>query len=193
LKTENGRRWLEERRERLKEFSELLAKNSLKEFTEADFIKAISRLWANQLWANKQYPVERILSNISIEDLRAHLLDLLWSDRPLSQRYDEFRKVVKGIGPVQITEILSFINPREYGIWNRRSREALRVLGLGDVVPVGKYYISGSEYERFNAVLRNIASVLKSEEIPELNLLDVDLFLYYVVATAAKRVQVIRS
>ena len=186
LKTEDGKRWLEERRERLREFSKLLARDSLKEFTEAEFVKVMSKLWANELWTNKQYPVERVLSSISIEDLKARLSDLLWSNRPLPQRYDEFRKVVKGMGPAQITEILSFTNPREYGIWNRRSREALRTLGLGDIVPVGKYDISGSEYERFNAVLKNIAPILKSEEIPDPNLLDVDLFLYYVAAIAGK-------
>jgi len=186
LKTEDGKRWLEERHERLNEFSKLLAKDTLREFTEADFVKVMSKLWANQLWTNKQYLAERVLSSMSIDDLKAHLSDLLWSDKPLSQRYDEFRRMVKGMGPAQITEILSFINPKEYGIWNRRSREALEILGLGDIVPVKKYDISGSEYERFNAVLKEICAILRSEDLPNPNLLDVDLFLYYVASTAGK-------
>ncbi len=186
LKTEKGRKWLEERLERIEEFSKLLAKEALKGFTEADFIRIMSRLWANMLWANKQYPAERVLSNVKIEELRSRLSDLLWADKPLAQRYDEFRKAVKGMGPAQITEILSFINPTEYGIWNRRSREALKILGLENIIPVKKYDLSGNEYERFNAILKEIAAILKSKEIPSPNLLDVDLFLYYVVATAKK-------
>jgi len=57
---------------------------------------------------------------------------------------------------------------------------------LRDIVPVKKYDISGSEYERFNAVLKNITPILKSKEIPNSNLLDVDSFLYYVTAIAEK-------
>jgi len=186
LKTERGKKWVEDRFDKLEEFSKLLAKEALKEFTEADFMKIMSRLWANELWTNKQYPAERVLSSVKIEELRSRLSNPLWADKPLSQRYDEFRRTIRGMGPAQITEILSFVNPAECGIWNRRSREALKILGLENVIPVKKYDILGHEYERFNMVLKEIAVLLKSKEIPNPNLLDVDLFLYYVVAVAKK-------
>ena len=136
LKTERGKKWIKDRSEKLEEFSKLLAKETLKEFTEADFIKIMSKLWANELWTNKQYPAERVLSSVKIEELRSQLSELLWADKPLSQRYDRFRRAIKGMGPAQITEILSFVDPAKYGIWNRRSREALKILGLEKSFPL---------------------------------------------------------
>ena len=151
LKSEEGKRWLEEREQRAKEFSGMLSKEALKKFTEADFMKIMEKLWANELWSNKQYPVERIFSSTKIEELRERLSDLLWSDKPFAQRYNEFMRNVKGMGPAQLTEILAFVNPAEYGIWNRRSRDALKILGFERIIPVNKYYISGDEYEHVNS------------------------------------------
>lgn len=57
-------------------------------------------------------------------------MDLLYSGQGLADRLDKFRQDVKGIGIATITEVLTYFNPREYGIWNRRVREALVRLGL---------------------------------------------------------------
>ncbi len=187
LRSEEGEKWLEERMQKLKVFPKMLSRDALEEFTEADFIRIMEMLWANQLWTNIHYPTERILSSIGgIDKLREQLLKLLWSDRPLSERYDNFRRTVKGMGPARITEILAYVNPDECGIWNRRSREGLKILGLERVIPVKKYDISGEEYERVNAVMKEIAALLEDEEVSSPNLLDVDLFLYYIAVKVGR-------
>ncbi|MEM2514051.1 MAG: hypothetical protein QXU81_07020, partial [Candidatus Bathyarchaeia archaeon] len=62
---------------------------------------------------------------------------------------------------------------------NERSRRALKMLGLGDILPVNKYRPSGEEYERIIAVAKEIAELMRGEGLGG-DLLDVDLFLYMI-------------
>ena len=162
-------------------FSNLLSREYLlSDFSEGDFVQVMKELWAN-FWAKKEAPARKVLSAISIEELRKNLFDLIWGDDPLHKRYDRFRRKVKYMGSAQITEILSFINPKKYAIWNRRSRAALNLLGFGKILPLNKWDISGSEYERINEVVGEIAGLLRDERhLPEPDMIYADIFLYYI-------------
>ncbi|MEM2384473.1 MAG: hypothetical protein QXX99_05445 [Candidatus Bathyarchaeia archaeon] len=72
---------------------------------------------------------------------------------------------------------MCMVRPEEYFIWNERSRRALEILGLGDILPVNKYRPSGKEYKRIIAVAKEIAKIMQDDGLGG-NLLDVDLLLY---------------
>lgn len=98
---------------------------------------------------------------------------------PIADRYDQFRGEIKWLGgPASTTEMLCYIQPQDCGIWNRRARDALRLLKLDKFVNPDKYQISPDEYLTFNEILKAIFRELKTEQIENVDLLFVDLFLY---------------
>lgn len=77
---------------------------------------------------------------------------------------------------------MCYNEPGRCGIWNRRARDAIKVLGLGSIVNLEKYRLSGAEYEAFNDLLQAIAKELVARAI-NANLADlllVDFFLFEV-------------
>jgi hypothetical protein len=99
----------------------------------------------------------------------------------MPSRYDLFRNTIKGLGPASITEILALVHPEQCGIWNAKARKALVYLGFEGTFPVlRRYQITGEEYQRFNALLGDIADELDQSGIQRPDLLGVDYFLYEV-------------
>jgi len=186
LKSGDARVSLENRSRKVREIRSLLSEDSIESLTEPDFRKIIALLWAFVGWTNKDYIADRVLAYKYVEEVKSELRELLYGNGPFPQRYDHFSKSVKGLGPAGLTEILAFFNPREYGIWNEKSRRALEFLGLGKELPTRKYRIAGSEYEKINKTLGLIYLEIKPvfEKVgvieKDMDLLLVDLFLFYV-------------
>jgi hypothetical protein len=63
-----------------------------------------------------------------------------------------------------------------------KARQAIKVLGLDGFVNPEKYRLSGEEYQRFNELLRAVATELRSAGFKDVDLLFVDFFLYQVSA-----------
>ncbi|MBO3842694.1 MAG: hypothetical protein FGF48_09825 [Candidatus Brockarchaeota archaeon] len=181
LETDEGKEFLKEREDKEREFKTLLNAAAIEQLSEPDFRRIIVSLWAYVGWTNKDYVADRILKSTDFNTLRSELKNLLYGAAPLASRYDRFFEKVKFIGPAGVTEILAFAHPEQYGIWNDKSRRGLEILGLGEALPTKKYRISGSEYERVNEALKAIFRMINPEKV-ELNLINVDLFLFYLVA-----------
>lgn len=185
LDSPTGRQWLEERNERRTLFATLLTPNALQTMTEIEFRQLVESLWASQMWGNKDYLVSRVIQGNGLDKLRQHLQELLWGKESVSNRYDHFRRHIKGMGPASITEILAFVHPDECGLWNDRSRRGLARLGLDAALPnvAQKYHIIGQEYEQVNRLLREIADLLRQNGFPDADLVSVDFLLYFVFTT----------
>ncbi|MEM2180876.1 MAG: hypothetical protein QXP32_08710 [Nitrososphaeria archaeon] len=177
LNSEEAKRWLLEREEREKEIAELLSLDNFDKFSELDFRKIVSSLWAYAGFTNKDYVADKILEKTSFDALKSELKNLLYGTEPFAKRYDRFFEKVKGIGPAGVTEILAFVKKDQFGIWNEKSRKALKTLGFESVLPVNKWKLSGSEYELVNDSLKSISKIIKDGEV---DLLFVDLFLFNV-------------
>lgn len=81
--------------------------------------------------------------------------------------------------------MLTYFNPREYCIWNRRVKEALLKLGLTQAATFGVSKLTGREYSSIIGTLKEMASLIRdSKKLPNPDLLDVDYFLYYVITIA---------
>jgi len=185
---------LSDRQERSALYHQLLSQDRLDRMTQLEFGKVISSLWASQLWTNKGYLVEKLVSDNGLPRLVAGLRQLLWGQAPIADRYDEFRDSIKGLGPASITEMLALVHPIECGIWNRKARDALKALGVEETFPaVRKYQISGREYGEFNALLRALRDELDRNGISGLDLLGVDYFLYEVWRASKRQDEALRT
>jgi len=172
---------LEERQSRHESYSRLLSPEGLDRMTELEFGQVISTLWASQMWGKKSYLVGKLIEDNGLPHLVASLKALLWSEEPIPSRYDAFRGAIKGLGPASITEILALVHPAQCGIWNDKARKALGYLGFRETFPaLRKYQISGQDYQRFNALLGDIADELARAGISPADLLEVDYFLFEV-------------
>ncbi len=112
---------LKERKERAAYYQswtpERLERMSAEEFAEYLF-----KLWAMRIWANKQYVADKLISDNGLPSLLQSLSDLIWSKLQIDQRWDTFRKTVKGLGPAMMSEILCHVHPTTCMLWNRRHR-----------------------------------------------------------------------
>jgi hypothetical protein len=165
------------RKERELFFSKI-TKQTIEGMTEFEFGEIISKLWATQIWGNKQYLIQKLISDNGFETLKTALKNLFFDSKPIEERYDAFARQIKGIGPAGMTELLCLINPKENGIWNDKARKALSILGFEKELPLEKYKITGKEYAKFNDALGAIAEKLKKAGYNEADLLFVDYFLY---------------
>ncbi len=147
LKSPLGRAEYEDRKSRLKRYISFLSKDKIDDLTKEDFEKLLGDLWANEMWADKGKPMERLLelNNNDWGFIKSQLKELLWADKPISERYDNFRQNVRGLGPASITELLTLVHPDKCIIWNKRAREGLKHLEMENIVPVDKYEISGGQ------------------------------------------------
>ncbi|WP_176231715.1 hypothetical protein [Candidatus Hakubella thermalkaliphila] len=131
-KTEDFKRDMKDREERSK-FYQSLSKERLQSITEFELGEIILRLWASQLWGNKEYLVQKLLADNTLDTIKEKLSDLLWGEDPIERRYEGFLRRVKGLGPASITELLSHVHPTEGGIWNDKARKALTFWDVIDV------------------------------------------------------------
>ena len=165
----------------------LRSPEKIDKMNELDLRKMISNLWAYSSWTNKDYVVEGIIRDNP--DLKKHFKELLHGNGPFEQRFNKFLRNVKHFGPASVTEILCLYDPQQYGIWNDRSRQALKILGFDDPL-LNKYYITGAEYIQINESLKLIAKELQSLDHKGTDLITVDLFLWLVWKLEAKEKKV---
>lgn len=182
LKSETGKEWDKERNDRLVLFRKLLSEEKVVQLSKDDFGKIIIILWASQIWGNKEYLVNTIISRNGLQKLRNEFNALIYGKETLEKRYDRFRKNIKGLGGASITEILAFVSPNEYCIWNRTPINVLPFLKMKNLLPsqIHPSYIKGKHYVRCNDVLKLIKDELEDKGLENPNFIDVDHFLYYI-------------
>jgi hypothetical protein len=179
-KTKNYQEDVKDRKER-EEFFSRITKEKFLSLNEFEFGEIIAKLWAMRLWTNKEYPVQRMISDKGFDHLKSELSSLLFSESAnIEKNFDRASKNIKFLGPASLTELMCYFNPKFYGIWNEKARTSLKILGFADVLPLDKYKISGSEYSKFNNVLSSISQELKNTGFSDSDLLFVDYFLYEV-------------
>jgi len=150
-------------------------KKMRQEINELSVAEIIKKLWASQIWANKDYLVRKILQENGIDTLSEAFSRLAKHQGTVGERYDWLLEHIKGMGPSMITELLSYADPLHTGIWNDKTRKALAWLEVKNIAY--DYKISGQEYEQINSTLQSIADRLR-EEYKNADLLFVDYFLW---------------
>lgn len=167
---------LQERKQRSAYYQSWTAAK-LPQMTAEEFAEYLSTLWAMRIWGNKQYVVDQLISNNGLPNLLKHLSDLVWSEKPLNERWDTFRKTVKGMGPAMMSEILCHVHPASCMLWNRRAYVGLNYLGVADL-PRYNYQLTGRKYQELCKTTTEIAEEMRKMGDAEANLLTVDYFIW---------------
>lgn len=195
LETKQGREWQKEREERVAFFKSLLNKKHIDKLTEDEFGRIIESLWASQIWGNKEYLINKLLKDNGLPKIREELKKLLYGMQPLSERFDSFRRNIKGLGPSSITEILTHVFPDKCSMWNVKPKTVLPFLKMKTLLPdkVYKYSITGKEYIKCNQILGLIRNELKDFGFKKPDFMDVDYFLFFIFDEAIPQVPIERK
>lgn len=164
-------------RQEITDYYRQFTRHRILAMTSEDIFEYISKLWAMQIWGNKHYAVDKILSDNGLQEFRKHLAELIWGETDIAERWDSFRSCVKGMGPAMISEILCKTSPNEYMLWNRRAYVALDFLGVGDL-PKYDYQFNGRMYKYLCGICKEIAKELEDADFQESSLLAVDYFIW---------------
>lgn len=170
---EAGRR---ERAERSAYYSAWTA-DRLLTMKEHELYEYIAKLWAMLMWGNKRYVVDTLLERHGLDAVRHALATLIWGEVPLTRRWEDFRKSIKGMGPGMMSELLAYTHPKECMIWNRRAYVGLKYLGVSDL-PRYDYQVTGQKYVQLSSIAKTIADELRAADLPEADLLAADGFIW---------------
>ena len=165
-----------ERKER-KAYYQSFTKEKLLAMTEDDFYEYISNLWSMLIWGNKKYVVDKLIADNGFINIKKQLSELLYSNSDIEKRWDSFLKAVKGLGPATISELLTYVNPDEYVIFNKTTILCFGYLGIPDM-PKYNYQYTGKKYKEVCSIAKEIALELKNSGAEDYDLLAVDYFLW---------------
>jgi hypothetical protein len=177
---DSGEEFSKERVEKKEQFPELVSEDTIADFEEGDLRELVRNLWAFRGWTNKDYIVNEILED-GVEDVRTRFQEALFDTDDVANKFDILNENVNMLGPASITEILTFMYPRECAIYNRRARDALQYLGYD----VPSRLTDGQQYIGFLETVKNLKTRLDEIET-DLgtskigDLIDVDYFLFYI-------------
>lgn len=169
-----------------KEFYQAFTSEKLLDMTEDEFLGYISKLWSMIIWGNKQYVVDKLIADNGFDNLKKQLVELLYGNAPIEKRWDSFLKTVKGFGPATISELLTYVNPEEYVIFNRTTILCFTYLDIPGM-PKYNYQYTGKKYVEVCAIAKKIAAVLREGGIETIDLLTVDYFLWDEVLPLAEK------
>lgn len=186
ISSKEGKKNIVDHREHQKYFQERLSKKAIREMNEKQFGEVYKGLWASNIWGNKDWYVENKLlkPNSGFSFIKDELIALFYeADRPLSQRYDEFKKKVKGLGSSALTELLHFLFPDKFCLWNEKPKTVLPFLSLDNLLPenVFKYQItSGKDYAACNEVMSVLKNELVNAGIEKADFIDLDCYIWFI-------------
>jgi hypothetical protein len=167
---------LAQRKERI-DYYQSWTKEKILAMTEDDLYDYISKLWAMLIWGNKKYVVDKLILDNGFDKLKNEIADLLWGPTDLINRWDNFRKKVKGVGPAMMSEILCYVHPEDCMIWNRRAYVGLNYLGVKDL-PRYNYQLTGKKYKELSTECQKIVGAIKDAGFADVNLLFADYFMW---------------
>ncbi len=167
---------LAERKERT-EYYQSWSKDRLLKMTEEEFYEYVSKLWAMLVWGNKKYYVDKLIQDNGFDYIKTGLSEFVWGKDPIEKRWDVFRNKVKGIGPAMMSEILCYVAPEDFPIWNRRAYVGLNYLDVKNL-PRHNYQLTGKKYAELCTIEKKIAEELRKADIADATLLTVDYFIW---------------
>lgn len=176
IKNESNINDLQERNTR-EEYYKSYTSDKILAMNEDEFYDYISKLWAMVIWGNKHYIVDKYIKDNGFENLKKSISYLLYSADSIEIRWDKFKEKIKGFGPAMMSELLCYINPNEYMIWNTTASNAYKYLGVQDV-PRHNYQLTGKKYVELTNYSKNIQKVIREKYNRTENLLFVDYFFW---------------
>lgn len=176
IKNETEINDLNERLER-EEYYKSYTADKIISMNEEEFYEYISKLWAMIIWGNKHYIIDKYINDNGFEKLKESIAYLLYGNDSIEIRWDSFKDKIKGFGPAMMSELLCYINPNEYMIWNTTASNAYNYLGIKDV-PRHNYQLTGQKYVELTKYSKEIQNILLKKYNRIETLLFVDYFFW---------------
>jgi len=152
-------------------------KDKILTMNEETIYEYLSKLWAMLIWGNKHYVIDKIIEDNGLSNFRKNLAELIWGTNDISERWDNFRSEIKGMGPAMISEILCKTHPDEFMLWNRRAYVGLNYLQVKKL-PRYDYQLTGKIYKYLCEICKEISIALKKFGFNDTSLLAVDYFIW---------------
>ena len=175
---------INERKERMLYYQSWTSER-IQNMTEDEFVEYIGKLWSMIVWGNKKYIADRIIELNGFNKIKKYLIDLLYGNKSIEKRWDDFYKNVKQIGPSSMSELLSYINPNEYVICNSITCTCFKYLEI-EKVPTYNYQYTGKNYKRLCDIGKEIKDTMIDAGIKNVNLLIVDYMFWDIVYPRSK-------
>lgn len=160
-----------------KEYYQSFTKEKILTMNEDELYEYISKLWSMLIWGNKKYVVDKLIADNGFDKIRTHLAKLLFGSESVDIRWDNFLKEIKGLGPATISELLTYINPNEYVIFNKTTIACFTYLDIPDM-PKYNYQYTGKKYIEVCNYAKEISKQLVAKNLKDFDLLAVDYFLW---------------
>lgn len=176
---------IKERKER-KEYYQAWTRERIKAMTEEEFVEYIGKLWSMLVWGNKKYIADKIIEENGFDKIKDMLINLLYGTDSIENRWDQFYKNIKQIGPASMSELLSYINPDEYVICNKITCACFKYLELTKV-PQYNYQYTGENYKRLCDAAKEIRDELQEENVNKVDLLVVDYLFWDIIYPMSKK------
>ncbi len=181
IKTEKGKRNIADHREHERYFKQRLSPENLAKMTESEFAELYKKLWASNIWGNKDWYVEnKLIGPNGLQKIKDELRKLLYNPVDLVNAWNNFKSNITGFGVSSISEILHFVFPEKFCLWNDKPKTVLPFLGL-NILPEKffKYQIDrGEDY-----VLCVRALFIIKNELAEFGIkdfIDLDIFFWHI-------------
>jgi len=171
---------IEDRNSRKIWIREKFSEEKIEDLGEGDIREIVRRMWAFQMWTNKDYIVEQIMEK-SIDELRELLLNAFHEYEDLERTYNALNEIPR-MGTGVVSELLTYYYPNRSAIWNRKAREGLELLNYSNELSfsTNKVTLSYDEFEEFIDVMSEIKDLLEENDQEVDDFLELDYFLYYV-------------
>ena len=179
IKNEDNFNNINERQEREKFYSQY-SKDKIINMDLDEFYEYIGKLWAMIIWGNKQYIIDKYIDDNGFENLKKQIAYLLYSDEKIENRWDNFKNNIKGFGPAMMSELLCYIYPNDFMIWNSTAVNAYKNLDIKGI-PTHNYQLTGDKYVEMVSYAKEIQKFIKQEYNLDYNLLFVDYFFWDVL------------
>jgi hypothetical protein len=181
--TKEGKDNLDEHREHNAFFVKKLSKDNIDKIDEAEFRELYKKLWASNIWSNKDWYIDnKLLKPNGLPKIKEELKKLLYGEEGIDARFDRFRENIQGFGPSYISEILHFVFPEKYCLWNDKPKTVLPILKI-NLLPERffKYSLqSGEDYAKCIEVLELVKDELGNLGFKNPDFIDVDCLLWYI-------------
>jgi len=177
--------YLNDERIKRKEYYKNISKEKLIGLSREDFFDYFSQLWSLIMWGNKNHIIDKICEENGFDNIKCKLADLLYGEKEIGVRWDDFRTSVKWVGPAAMSELLSYVRPNECAIFNKTTLTAFDYLDVSGM-PKYSYQYTGEKYLYVCKKIRIIADALKKETGLYFDLLDTDYFLWDIIRPLAE-------
>ncbi|MFW5928189.1 MAG: hypothetical protein ACOCSL_03215 [Thermoplasmatota archaeon] len=173
---------VQDREEKKRKLKEIFSEENLDELEEGNIRELVRNLWTFQMWTNKDYLADEMLSE-GVEYLQDKFKEALEETESKEQAYGILVEDIPMMGAAAASEILASLYPDKCAIWNRKARDALEILSYSDrfSFPISKKHIDKEEYGEFNKIMKELADTLQTDEYQMEDLLELDYFLYYIL------------